>query len=182
MFVLVIAVLGATSTSGSAFAQSPNDERGQRAFGACAACHALEPNRNMTGPSLANLWNRQAGGLQSFDRYSPALKSSAKIWDNKSLDEWIKDPQRFIPGNHMTFPGVKDTRARADLIAFLKRATQPGKAPQLAQQRGGMMGMMGGGRAPNLKKIDAEGRVQSIRYCRDTYKVTTADGKTHHFW
>jgi cytochrome c len=182
MFVLVIAVLGATSTSGSVFAQSPNDERGQRAFGACAACHSLEPNRNMTGPSLANLWNREAGGLQNFDRYSPALKSSGIIWDNKSLDEWIKDPQRFIPGNHMTFPGVKDTRARADLIAFLKRATQPGLAPQLVQQRGGMMGMMGGGPAPNLKKLDAEGRVQSIRYCRDTYKVTTADGKTHDFW
>jgi cytochrome c len=45
-----------------------------------------------------------------------------------------------------------------------------------------MMGMMGGGPAPNLKKVNAEGRVQSIRYCRDTYKVTTADGKTHDFW
>jgi cytochrome c2 len=101
---LLITVLGATSTSSSAFAQSPIDQRGQRAFGACAACHALEPNRNMTGPSLADLWNRQAGSLQSFDRYSSALKSSGIIWDNKSLDEWIKDPQRFVPGNHMTFP------------------------------------------------------------------------------
>jgi cytochrome c len=45
-----------------------------------------------------------------------------------------------------------------------------------------MMGMMGGGHDPNLKKLDAEGRVQSIHYCRDTYKVTTADGKTHDFW
>jgi cytochrome c len=182
MFVLVIAVLGAVSQSSSGFAQSPVDQRGQRAFGACAACHALEPDRNMTGPSLANLWNRQAGGLQSFDRYSPALKSSSVVWNDKSLDEWIKDPARLIPGNHMTFPGVKDTRARADLIAFLKRATQPGHAPQLAQQRGGMMGMMGGGPAPNLKKLNAEGRVQSIGYCRDTYKVTTADGKTRDFW
>src|SRR5262245_20764390 len=134
MSVLVMAVLSAGSPRSSAFAQSPVDQRGQRAFGACAACHALEPDRNMTGPSLANLWNRQAGSLQSFDRYSPALKSSGIVWDDKSLDEWIADPQRFIPGNHMTFPGVKDARARADLIAFLKRATQPGNASQLAQQ------------------------------------------------
>ena len=41
---------------------------------------------------------------------------------------------------------------------------------------------MGGGRVPNLKKIDAEGRVQSIGYCPDTYTVTTADGKTRDFW
>jgi cytochrome c len=182
IFVLMIAVLGTIFLSASALAQSPSEQRGERAFGACTTCHALEPDRNMTGPSLASLWNRQAGGLQSFDRYSPALKSSGIVWDDKSLDEWIKDPQRFVPGNHMTFPGVKDARVRADLIAFLKRATQPGQAPQLAQPRGGMMGMMGGGPAPNLKKLDAERRVRSISYCRDTYKVTTADGQTHDFW
>src|SRR5436309_13463577 len=84
--------------------------QGERVFRACAPCHSLEPNRNMTGPSLAELWNRQAGGLASFSRYSPALKSSAIIWDDKSLDEWLKDPQHFIPGNTMTFPGLKDTR------------------------------------------------------------------------
>jgi cytochrome c len=53
----------------------------------------------MTGPSLAELWSRQAGGLQSFERYSPALKSSGIIWQDNTLDEWIKDPQHFIPGN-----------------------------------------------------------------------------------
>ena len=44
------------------------------------------------------------------------------------------------------------------------------------------MGMMGGGRDPNLKQLEAGNRVQSISHCRDTYKVTTADGKTHDFW
>jgi cytochrome c len=180
-FVFVVAILGAVSPNAPVFAQSQTDQRGQRAFGICAACHSLEPNRNMTGPSLANLWNRQAGSLQSFDRYSDALKSSRVIWDDKSLDEWLKNPQRFIPGNHMTFAGMTDAPARADLLAFLKKATQPGQASQLAQQPAGMMGMMGGGRDPNLKTLDAEGRVQSIRY-RDTYKVTTADGRTHDFW
>ena len=178
-----IAIAGAMGTNASAFAQSQNDQRGQRAFGAsCATCHSLEPNRNMTGPSLAELWNRRAGTLQSFERYSDELKSSRIIWDDKSLDEWVKNPQQLIPGNHMTFPGIKDARARADLIAFLKKAAQPGQAPQLAQPRGGMMGMMGGGRVTNLKKLGSEDSVQSIRYCRDTYKVATADGKTHDFW
>ena len=83
----------------------------------------------MTGPSLAELWNRQAGGLQSFERYSPALKASGIVWQDNTLDEWLKDPQHFIPGNTMTFPGIKDARQRADLLAFLKDATQPGHAP-----------------------------------------------------
>src|SRR5262249_40690457 len=122
-----------------------NPTRGQRVFGACAACHSLQPDQNMTGPSLADLWGRKAGGLASFNRYSPALKSAVVTWDDKTLNEWIKDPQHLVPGNEMTFDGIRDDRQRADLLAFLKQATQPGAS--LAQQGGstGGMGGMGGG-------------------------------------
>jgi cytochrome c len=47
---------------------------------------------------------------------------------------------------------------------------------------GGMGGMMGGGRVPNLKKLDPEDRVQAVSYCKDTYTITTADGQTRKFW
>jgi hypothetical protein len=79
----------------------------------------------MTGPSLAGLWNRKSGSLPSFTRYSTALKSSGLVWNDQTLDEWVKDPQHIVPGNQMTFPGVKDSRQRADLLAFLKEATRP---------------------------------------------------------
>ena len=85
----------------------------------------------------------------------------------------------------MTFPGIKDERTRADLIAFLKDATAPGRGQDQAQATpgGGMGGMMMGGRpAPNLKTLNPEDRVQSIAHCRDTYRVTTADGHVHEFW
>jgi cytochrome c2 len=49
-------------------------------------------------------------GLASFSRYSPALKSSDVVWNDKTLDEWLKDPQQVVPGNQMTFPGMKDAR------------------------------------------------------------------------
>jgi cytochrome c len=154
---------------------------GQRVFGACAACHSLEPNKNMTGPSLSGIWNRKAGSEAGFSRYSAALKSANVIWNDQTLDAWVTDPQHVVPGNQMTFPGIKEPNQRADLLAFLKQATQPnasriGQAPQM----GGMMG--GGGAAPNLKKLDNEDRVQSINYCRDTYEVATADGKKRKFW
>src|SRR5262249_3822250 len=155
-----------------ASAEPGNAARGEGMYRACVACHSLEPNRNMTGPSLAEIWNRKAGSLPSFPRYSPALKSAGIIWTDDTLDEWIKDPQHFIPGNTMTFPGMKDARQRADLLAYLKGATRPGHAPKAAQgggQMGGMM-MVGGGAVPNLKKLDPQNRVQSINHCGDTYK------------
>ena len=44
------------------------------------------------------------------------------------------------------------------------------------------MGMMGGGQVPNLKRLDLDKRVAKISHCGDTYRVTTADGKTRDFW
>ncbi len=169
-------------------AQNGDAARGQQNFRACAPCHSLEPDRNMTGPSLANLWGRKAGSLPSFERYSEALKASGIIWDDRSLDGWLTDPDRMVPDNEMPFNGIKDTRVRADLLAFLKDATKPGAPQQTAQQggmkgmMGGMGGMMGGGPDPNLKKLEPGIHVKSISYCHDTYRVTTADGKTHAFW
>lgn len=178
-----IAVLASSTISVPTLAAEGNAARGQRVFGACAACHSLEPNRNMTGPSLAKLWNRKAGSLASFPRYSSALKSSEVLWDDRTIDQWLKDPQHFIPGNQMTFPGIKDDQQRTDLLAFLKQATQPGHAASQSAQQGGQMGgMMGGGAVPNLKELDPEGRVQKISHCGDTYNVTTADGRMRNFW
>ena len=47
---------------------------------------------------------------------------------------------------------------------------------------GGMGGMMGGGQVPNLKKLYSAQRVQTITYCKDTYTVTTANGRARQFW
>ena len=167
-----------------ALAADGNPARGQRVFGACGACHALQPDRNMTGPSLAGVWNRKAGTLPSFNRYSPALKSASIVWNEKTLDAWIEDPQRLVPGNEMSFAGLKDARQRADLLAFLKEATQPG-GTRLSEQKGpmrGMSDMMHGSDVPNLKKLDAAQRVRAIAYCKDTYTVTTANGEMRKFW
>jgi cytochrome c2 len=82
MLVLIGLTFHTTAESGDAM-------RGERVYRACVACHSLEPNRNMTGPSLAEVWNRKAGSLASFPRYSPALKSSRIVWTDATLDEWI---------------------------------------------------------------------------------------------
>src|SRR6266478_4853195 len=181
-----IAALATIALLSPASAQLGDAARGQQNFRACAPCHSLEPDRNMTGPSLANLWGRKAGGLSSFERYSDALKSSGIIWDDRALDGWLTDPQRMVPDNNMPFEGIKDGRVRADLLAFLEEATKPG-APQqggmkgMGGMMGGMGGMMGGGRDPSLKSLEPAKQVKTITYCHDTYRVTTADGKTRAF-
>lgn len=180
----LVVVFTVISLSAPALAQTAEVARGERVFRTCVACHSLEANRNMTGPSLAELWGRKAGGLSSFSRYSSALQSSGIIWQDDTLDEWLKDPLRFIAGNTMTFPGIKDSRQRADLLAYLKETTRPGAAPTTSTQQDGMGGMMGmgAGSAPNLKKLDPDRRVEAVQLCRDTYRVKTADGHTRVFW
>jgi cytochrome c len=181
LFVIALLMLAWRS---SAVAEPGDPARGQRNFRVCAPCHSLDPDVNMTGPSLAGLWERKAGSLPSFERYSDALKSSGIIWDDRSLDAWLADPDSMVPANEMPFNGIKNPQHRADLLAFLKEATKPGAAPQMSAQgpMRGMGGMMGGGRVPNLKSVEANMQVKAITYCRDTYRVTTADGTTRAFW
>ena len=42
--------------------------------------------------------------------------------------------------------------------------------------------MGGGGRVPDLKVLEPSMQVKAITHCRDTYRVTTSDGKTRAFW
>ncbi|KDP87169.1 cytochrome C [Cupriavidus sp. SK-3] len=143
--------------------------RGAQAARTCMACHSFAPGRHMTGPSLAGVWGRKAGTAEGFVRYSDALKRSGLVWDKRNLDAWLKKPAALVPGNAMGFPGIADTRTRADLVAYLEAVS----AGRVAARDQGI---------PNLKAVDTASRVAAIRYCGDAYRLTTADQKTHTFW
>src|SRR5947209_6580817 len=148
---LVAAIIPLTLSA--AIAQG-DAQHGQRLFQNCAPCHSLEPDKNLTGPSLSGVVGRKAGTLSSFGRYSDAIKSSAVTWDDKTLDAWLADPQHLIPGNEMTFPGIKNPQQRADLIVFLKEASQPNS--RAAQQMPSGGGRPGGkiGRASCRERVE----------------------------
>jgi cytochrome c len=154
-------------------------KRGVQLFGQCMVCHSVREGEHLTGPSLAHVWNRKAGTADGFMRYSDAVKRSGIKWNEAMLDKWLSDPARFITGNGMTFPGVKEARDRADLIAYL-RAVDENKAPPAQSKGRGMMGMRG--ERLDLKNAPAAGQVRSIRYCGDTYTVETGDGKIEKIW
>jgi cytochrome c len=97
--------------------------RGEKKFGDCAACHKLEAGANNVGPSLHGIFTRKAGELADF-RYSPAMKRSGITWSPETLDKFIADPQAMVPANRMPYAGIADAGDRADLIAYLQKATQ----------------------------------------------------------
>jgi cytochrome c len=97
--------------------------RGEARFQDCAACHKLEAGANNVGPSLHGILARKAGEIADF-RYSPAIKRSGIVWTPETLDKFITDPQALVPGNRMPYAGMANASDRADLIAYLAKASQ----------------------------------------------------------
>ena len=97
--------------------------RGEQRFKECAACHSVTPGANNVGPSLAGVFGRPAGTLDEF-RYSNAMRKSGITWSAQELDAFIADPQKRVPANRMPYAGLTDAAARADLIAYLEKATK----------------------------------------------------------
>jgi len=90
----------------------------------CEICHSLAAGGPAkTGPNLHGVFGRKAGTAPGFT-FSSALKSSGIVWDSDSLPAFLRDPKAFVPGNRMSFPGIKDDAVLADLLARLKQATQ----------------------------------------------------------
>lgn len=117
LFLLSAAALFAMSM-GTALADG-DAKKGKRVFNKCKACHNLEKKRNKVGPHLVGILGRKAGTVENF-KYSSAMKKSAIVWDEKTLDAYVTAPKKYIPGNKMTFAGLKNESQRKDLIAYIK--------------------------------------------------------------
>ena len=97
--------------------------RGEARFQECAACHKLDAGANDVGPSLHGIFTRKAGELADF-RFSPAMKRSGIVWTPETLEKYIADPQAMVPANRMPYAGMASASDRADLIAYLSKASQ----------------------------------------------------------
>jgi nitrite reductase (NO-forming) len=122
-----------TQTSGqsSAAPASGDAAAGRLVFRKCQACHSLEPGKVGIGPSLAGIVGRKAGNATGFN-YSTAMKASNLTWDAATLDSYLSDPQKAVPGNKMPFPGLKTESERRAVIAYL--AAGAPAAPAVAQR------------------------------------------------
>lgn len=157
-------------------------KRGAAQYRACVACHSLEAGTHLTGPSLAGLWGTKAGQAEGFIRYSQGLKSAEFSWDETTLYAWLADPRSMIPDTSMTFRGITDDQARADLVAFLAIAMAPGGTKTVLDQGLAPAEYVRGQKPDSLKTAPPHAQVTKIRHCRDSYFVTTADGTETPYW
>lgn len=115
---LLAVFLAALLMSAPALAAEGNVERGEEIYARCLACHTLAHNR--VGPRHCGLFGRKAGTVPNY-AYSPAMKKYGVTWTEETLDHFIENPLKTVPGTKMGYAGVKDPQERADLIAYLKK-------------------------------------------------------------
>lgn len=96
-----------------------NLNNGRRLFRRCAACHTVnDGGRHLVGPNLSGMFSRGAGEAAGYN-YSPALRDADFDWTPERLDEWLADPRGFLPGNRMSFVGLRTEAERLDVIAYI---------------------------------------------------------------
>ena len=113
------AVPAAAGSALAALLAQAKPEDGIKVFRKCSACHTVDagaPNR--TGPNLYNTVGRPVAGHAGFT-YSDAMKSHGGAWTFEALDAYLENPKDAVPGNKMSFIGLKKPTDRAAVIAYL---------------------------------------------------------------
>lgn len=99
---------------------------GQKLFKKCVTCHSLEEGKKKIGPSLYKIFGATPGQVAKF-RYSKgmvAYGASGVVWNEETLDVWLKKPKDLVKKTKMAFPGFKKEQDRADVIAYLKSLSE----------------------------------------------------------
>jgi cytochrome c len=123
-YVKPMLALMLTTCTSAALAQ--DSQKGQRSFNKCMACHAVGPNaESKVGPQLNGLDGRRAGAAGNFI-YSAALKNAGIVWTEESFRDFVKDPSGRVPGNKMTFAGIRSDQENSDLWAYIKQFSAEG--------------------------------------------------------
>ncbi|HEX4889471.1 MAG TPA: cytochrome c family protein [Alphaproteobacteria bacterium] len=116
-----LAVMFSGAIAGQALALEPGDAAaGAKVFKKCQACHSIvAADGNKIGPNLHGVIGRKAGTQEGFN-YSDAMKASGIVWDEASIEKYLRDPKGFIPKNKMAFVGLKKDSDLANVLAFIK--------------------------------------------------------------
>lgn len=115
---------GSDAASGAANAPKTIEERGRAAFTVCAVCHSVKDPAAagyapMVGPSLYRVYGASTAHTQGYD-YSKAMREATLKWDDATLDAYLANPQKTVPGTRMAYAGEPNAERRAAITAYLK--------------------------------------------------------------
>lgn len=89
-------------------------------FARCAVCHdAKKGGVDKLGPNLFGVYGHKMG--EGSFAFSDAARNSGLTLDAATLDKWLENPRALVPGNRMSFPGLKDAAKRQEIIDYLKQ-------------------------------------------------------------
>lgn len=86
----------------------------------CSQCHDGEKTGGHSkGPFLWNVFGRKAASVAGFD-FSEPMKKSGVEWNYATLDYYLANTERAVPGKAMNFPGIPDDALRAAVVMHLR--------------------------------------------------------------
>lgn len=131
MSIRIAALMLAAAMLHSSWAWAADAVRGETLYTSrCGACHSVADNG--PGPRHRGVFGCRAGTQAGFD-YSDALRESGLIWNESTLDRWLSDPNKTVPGNMMAVQLANDPKDRADLIAYLRSVSQGERKCEFAE-------------------------------------------------
>ena len=120
LWVLPLAMLAACQTA------EGDSAAGEKTFKKCKAYHVVDSDKHRVGPSLKGVFGRTPGTAEGY-KYSKALIAFGEdraVWDDETLDAWLTKPKDLVKKTKMAFSGLKKPEDRANVIAYLKQASE----------------------------------------------------------
>jgi len=134
---LISVLLALLCMAGMALAQPAGDaEKGERLFSDCRGCHAVgQGAKDRIGPHLNGIFGRPAAAHEGY-AYSASMERAGVdglTWTLETLDAYIENPRALVSKTRMSYRGMKDEQARADLLAYLRTFSyNPANIPEAA--------------------------------------------------